>query len=82
MASRSLKKNNSELADSKRQLEILSNGIFDGRELPTFAQKIEETKQFPLRPKILEILQIKSLVIYRFEFDGRGPWSCLAWSIA
>jgi radical SAM/Cys-rich protein len=58
MASRSLKMNNSELADSKRQLEILSNGIFDGRELPTFAQKIEETQQFPLRPKTLEILQI------------------------
>jgi radical SAM/Cys-rich protein len=54
----SLQKRHSELAASNRQLEILSNGIFKSGELPTFAEKIKETGQFPLRPRTLEILQI------------------------
>ena len=54
----SLKKQKKELADAKRQLEILSNGIFNNNELPTFASKIKAVGQFPLRPKKLEILQI------------------------
>ncbi|MFT4847836.1 MAG: radical SAM/Cys-rich protein [Sediminicola sp.] len=54
----SLQKRQSELAASNRQLEILSNGIFKTGELPTFAEKIKETGQFPLRPRTLEILQI------------------------
>ena len=58
MHTKSLKKQNKELANAQRQLEILSNGIFGDKELPTFAKKIEETGQFPLRPKKLEILQI------------------------
>jgi radical SAM/Cys-rich protein len=55
---KSLHKRNSELAQSNRQLEILSNGIFQKGELPTFKQKISETNQFPLKAKKLEILQI------------------------
>ncbi|MEL6989552.1 MAG: radical SAM protein, partial [Bacteroidota bacterium] len=58
MALKSLKRRNSDLANSNRQLEILSNGIFQNGELPTFAKKIKETNQFPLRPRKLEILQI------------------------
>jgi len=58
MSMKSLKKRSSSLANAKRQLEILSNGIFVNGELPTFAKKIKETNQFPLRPKTLEILQI------------------------
>ncbi|MGY8885516.1 MAG: arsenosugar biosynthesis radical SAM (seleno)protein ArsS [Flavobacteriales bacterium] len=54
----SLHKRQSELAASNRQLEILSDGMFKSGELPTFAKKIKETGQFPLRPKTLEILQI------------------------
>ena len=54
----SLHKRHSELAEGNRQLEILSNGIFLDGELPTFAQKIKETHQFPLRPNTLEVLQI------------------------
>ena len=54
----SLHKRESDLAQSNRQLEILSNGIFKTGELPTFSQKIKETNQFPLRPKKLEVLQI------------------------
>ncbi|CAM1373892.1 Radical SAM protein [Tenacibaculum litopenaei] len=54
---KSLLARNNDLANTQRQLEILSNGIFKD-ELPTFAQKIKETNQFPLRPKKLEILQI------------------------
>ena len=54
----SLHKRDSALAQSKRQLEILSNGIFQNGELPTFSKKIAETNQFPLKAKKLEILQI------------------------
>ena len=54
---KSLKKRNNDLANTQRQIEILSNGIFTD-ELPTFAAKIKETNQFPLKPKPLEILQI------------------------
>ncbi|MDT7830810.1 arsenosugar biosynthesis radical SAM protein ArsS [Flavobacteriaceae bacterium S356] len=58
MAKKSLLARNNDLANTERQLEILSNGIFANGELPTFAKKIKETNQFPLRPKKLEILQI------------------------
>ena len=57
MATKSLKARNNDIANTARQMEILSNGIFKD-ELPTFAAKIKETNQFPLRPKKLEILQI------------------------
>lgn len=55
---KSLHKRKSELANSKRQLDILSNGIFRNGDLPTFKNKISETNQFPLKAKKLEILQI------------------------
>ena len=58
MATKSLKARNNDLANTQRQLEILSNGIFADGELPTFGDRIKETNQFPLRPKKLEILQI------------------------
>jgi len=58
MATKSLKKRESDLANSNRQLEILSNGIFKNGDLPTFKNKIAETNQFPLKAKKLEILQI------------------------
>ena len=46
------------MANVNRQLEILSNGIFQHGDLPKFKDKIAETDQFPLRPNKLEILQI------------------------
>jgi len=58
MAMMSLKKQKNKLADANRQLEILSSGIFENGELPTFKDKVSKTHQFPLRPKLLEILQI------------------------
>ncbi|MBL4604938.1 MAG: arsenosugar biosynthesis radical SAM protein ArsS [Flavobacteriaceae bacterium] len=58
MSKKSLLARNNDLANTERQLEILSNGMFANGELPTFAKKIKETNQFPLRPKKLEILQI------------------------
>ncbi|APY01310.1 arsenosugar biosynthesis radical SAM (seleno)protein ArsS [Lacinutrix venerupis] len=58
MATKSLKKQGKEIANSNRQLEILSNGIFKSGELPTFKNKISETNQFPLKAKKLEILQV------------------------
>jgi radical SAM/Cys-rich protein len=57
-ATKSLKKQGSDIAQSNKQLEILSNGIFKNGELPTFKDKISETSQFPLIAKKLEILQI------------------------
>ena len=58
MITKSLHKRENVLAQSKKQLEILSNGIFQNGELPTFKNKIAETNQFPLKAKKLEILQI------------------------
>ncbi|MFK7782810.1 arsenosugar biosynthesis radical SAM (seleno)protein ArsS [Psychroserpens sp.] len=58
LKTQSLHKKGSDLANSNRQLEILSNGIFQNGELPTFKAKITETNQFPLKAKKLEILQI------------------------
>ena len=55
---KSLHKRKSELANSNRQLEILSNSIFKNGDLPTFKTKISETGQFPLKTKKLEVLQI------------------------
>jgi hypothetical protein len=49
----SLHKRESKLAQTNRQLEILSNGIFKSGELPKFKDKIAKTGQFPLRPKKL-----------------------------
>ncbi|MDO6760917.1 arsenosugar biosynthesis radical SAM protein ArsS [Tamlana sp. 2_MG-2023] len=58
MAIKSLNKRESALAKSEKQLKILSNGIFQNGDLPTFKTKISETHQFPLKAKKLEILQI------------------------
>lgn len=58
MATKSLLARNNDLANTARQMEILSSGVFADGELPRFADKIKETHQFPLRPKKLEILQI------------------------
>ena len=54
----SLRKRKNQLTNTNRQLEILNSGIFADGELPTFAKKISQTNQFPLRPKKLEILQL------------------------
>lgn len=58
MAIQSLKKRENQLANTEKQLEILSNGIFQDGELPTFKQSIDRIGQFPLQPRKLEILQI------------------------
>ena len=51
LKTQSLHKRDSDLANSNRQLEILSNGIFQNGELPKFKEKISETAQFPLKAK-------------------------------
>ncbi len=58
LKTQSLQKRHSDLANTNKQLEILSNGIFANGELPTFKNKISESNQFPLKAKKLEILQI------------------------
>ncbi|AZQ43536.1 arsenosugar biosynthesis radical SAM (seleno)protein ArsS [Nonlabens ponticola] len=55
---KSLKKRDSDLANINKQMEILNGEPFSDGELPSFAMKIKETNQFPLRPKKLEILQV------------------------
>ena len=42
MATKSLLARNNDIANTARQLEILSNGIFANGELPTFVKKIKE----------------------------------------
>jgi radical SAM/Cys-rich protein len=54
----SLHKRHSDLANVNKQLEILSNGIFQNGDLPKFKDKITLTNQFPLKPNKLEVLQI------------------------
>ena len=58
MAVKSLMGREHDLADSKRQIDFLSNGIFASGDLPLFSEKIKETQGGSLRPKTLEILQI------------------------
>lgn len=58
MKLKSLHKRHNELANAKRQLEILSNSIFKTGDLPRFKEKIAETGQFPLKPRKIEVLQI------------------------
>jgi radical SAM/Cys-rich protein len=55
---KSLHESKNELADTTKQLEILSSGPFADGELPTFAKKLEASKQFPLKPKAVEIFQV------------------------
>ena len=55
---KSLHRRENDLADPKNQLKALSNGIFANGELTTFAEKIKESGQFPLKSQPLEILQI------------------------
>lgn len=54
----SLSASKNPLSKTEKQLEILSNGIFKSGMLPTFAEKIKQSNQFPLRPSKIEILQI------------------------
>ena len=68
-STKSLKKQGSDLAQSNKQLEILSNGIFQNGELPTFKQKIAETNQFPLKAKKLVARETFSLV-HQFHKSG------------
>ena len=58
MATKSLKARQNELSDTQRQLEILSNGIFQDGTLPTFKEKLAAHQLEAIRPKTLQILQI------------------------
>lgn len=54
----SLHKRKSELANSKKQLDILSTGIFENGELPKFKEQLSKSNLFPLKARKLEILQV------------------------
>ena len=58
MLAKSLKKRENELANAKRQLKILSQGIFENGELPMFNAQLEAVNKSVLKSKALEILQI------------------------
>lgn len=55
---KSLSVSQNPFSKTERQLEILSNGLFTNGSLPTFAEKIKQSNQFPMRPSKIEILQI------------------------
>lgn len=58
MLTKSLKKRENELANPKRQLKILSQGVFENGELPMFNAQLEAVNKSVLKSKALEILQI------------------------
>lgn len=58
MATKSLKARQNALSNSQRQLDILSNGLFQDGTLPTFEEKIKAYQLDAIRPKTLHILQI------------------------
>lgn len=58
MATKSLKARQNALSNTQRQLDILSNGLFQDGTLPTFEEKIKAYQLDAIRPKTLEILQI------------------------
>ena len=58
MASKSLKARQNALSNTQRQLDILSNGLFQDGALPTFEEKIKAHQLDAIRPKTLQILQI------------------------
>jgi len=58
LATKSLKAQEKDLANTQYQLKILDGGPFASGELPRFREKLRETGQKTLRPKPLEILQI------------------------
>jgi len=58
MKIQSLKARQDSLAQTEKQLEILSDGIFKDGSLPTFKEKVKSSNLPPIRPTALEILQI------------------------
>ena len=58
MATKSLKARQNALSNTQRQLDILSNGLFQDGTLPTFEEKIKAYQLDAIRPKTLKILQI------------------------
>ena len=54
---KSLHARHHDLADTAAQIKLLSNGIFKD-ELPKFAEKLKETRHFPLKPSKIEIFQV------------------------
>ncbi|MBT4905146.1 MAG: radical SAM/Cys-rich domain protein [Flavobacteriaceae bacterium] len=58
MKIKSLKSRQDSLAQTEKQLEILSGGIFKDGSLPTFKEKVKASNLVAVRPIALEILQI------------------------
>ena len=58
MLKKTLHRQKKKLANSKNQLKLLSGGVFENENLPTFKSSLEKTQNFPLKPSKLEILQI------------------------
>ncbi len=49
---------NNPLASTEKQLEWLNGDVFKSGELPTFKDRLQQSKQFPLKPTGLDIFQI------------------------
>lgn len=54
----SLKKRNSQLSESERQLDILDNGLFESGKLERFQDKIRDFGLWPFKPTGIEIFQV------------------------
>jgi radical SAM/Cys-rich protein len=55
---KSLHARHHQLAQQERQVEFLSNGIFNNGTLPSFEKKIGSVGFFPLKPSAIEIFQV------------------------
>ena len=58
MSIKSLKSRNSNLANGEEQLKVLNGAIFAPGNLPTFKDKLVETKNYPLIPTGIQIFQV------------------------
>lgn len=58
MATKSLHARKDKLSEPNEQLRFLSNDLFADGKLPSFAEKLKTSQQFPLKPNTIEILQI------------------------
>lgn len=55
---KSLHARHHQFAQQERQVEFLSNGIFNNGTLPSFEKKIGSVGFFPLKPSAIEIFQV------------------------
>ena len=66
VATKSLKKQNHELSNIDKQLQVLKAGVVD-QNLDSFSSKLKESNLFPLTPTNLDIFQIVKIKFWSEE---------------